>query len=386
MKIFYSILILSKILYGDFTVIPVAENLDKPVFVQGFPDNTDEIIVIEQAGKLKKINTSTGSEELFLDITDRVHNPVIPGDERGLLGFTFSLDYKKSKSFFVNYVNKNNESVISRFSLDNFKNENIILKFQQPFPNHNGGMLAFGPNDGYLYISVGDGGDSGDPLNHAQNINTIYGTILRIEVLGNKYSIPKTNPFVGNDRAKKEIWAFGLRNPWRFSFDKLNGDLYIADVGQSKWEEVNFQSFKSRGGENYGWNYYEGNHKYKNNKIIENIIMPVFEYSNDMNYMKVLFGWDEEGLDGCSITGGYVYRGKSIPEIYGKYFFSDYCSGNIWSLKIENGIAIDVQNHTRELSLGQNESVYISSFGEDKNGEIYIVDYNGTIFKIIKKI
>ena len=246
-------------------------------------------------------------------------------------------------------------------------------------------MLAFGPNDNYLYIAVGDGGDAGDPLNHAQNIETLFGAILRIDISNDNYSIPTTNPFARHGKAKREIWAYGLRNPWRFSFDRKNGDLYIADVGQSTWEEVNFQSFKSKGGENYGWNHYEGNQQFKNNKAIKNVVMPVFEYSNDMNYVKVLVGWDDNGLDGCSITGGYVYRGQDIPEIYGRYFFSDYCSGNIWSFEIKNGKAIDIIDHTKELNIGGDDSVYISSFGEDKNGELFIIDYNGTIYKLVKK-
>tara|TARA_B100001029_G_C15052955_1_gene452142 strand:- start:28 stop:1191 length:1164 start_codon:yes stop_codon:yes gene_type:complete len=387
MKTIYILFIILAFLFPNFKAITIAENFNKPIFVQGFPNNLDEILVVEQNGILKKVNVKSKIQSVILDITDRVYIPRLPGDERGLLGFTFSPDFKNSKSFFVNYVNKDNETVISKFSIkskDIKKTEIIYLKFKQPFPNHNGGMLAFGPNDNYLYIAIGDGGSSGDPSNHAQNIETIFGTILRIDPNNNNYRIPDGNPFVRHRTAKREIWSYGLRNPWRFSFDRLTGDLYIADVGQHKWEEVNFQSYQSQGGENYGWNYFEGSHYFDSNKSSINLVMPVFEYSNDMNYMKVIVGWDEEGLDGCSITGGYVYRGKSIPGIYGRYFFSDYCSGNIWSFEINNSKAEDFQNHTQDLNLGGNENVYISSFGEDINGELYIVDYNGTIYKLVK--
>ena len=387
MRFYYLMLFICSLLFSGFKAIPVAENLKKPIFIQGIPNSQNEMIVVEQDGILKKINIKTGKNEIFLNIIDRVHIPRMPGDERGLLGFSFCPNYSNTNLFYVNYVNKENETVISRFSSlnkDIKSTEKILLKFKQPYSNHNGGMLAFGPKDKYLYIAVGDGGDAGDPLKHAQNIETIFGNILRIDVSGDDYSIPVTNPFARHGKAKREIWAYGLRNPWRFSFDRLTGDLYIADVGQSTWEEVNFQSYESKGGENYGWNHFEGSHQFEDFDPLDNTVMPVFEYSNDMNYMKVLIGWEDEGLDGCSITGGYVYRGKEIPEIYGRYFFSDYCSGNIWSFKMEKGKATDIKDHTSELNLGGDESVYISSFGEDSNGELYIINYNGTIYKLVK--
>lgn len=375
-------------LFGNFKAIEIASGFKKPIFIQGFPDDVNKMVVVEQDGIIKILNLIDGSHNIFLDISDRVHKPIMPGDERGLLGFTFSPNYKKSKIFYVNYVNKKNKTVISRFTLDNIndinKSEEIVLTFKQPYSNHNGGMLAFGPNDGYLYIAVGDGGDAGDPMNNGQNIETIFGSILRIDVSGVKYSIPITNPFSRHSKAKREIWVYGLRNPWRFSFDKLNGDLYIGDVGQSTWEEINYQSFNSKGGENYGWNNFEGSHQFQENINIKNTIFPIFEYSNDANYMKVLIGWDEDGVDGCSVTGGYVYRGNDIPEIYGRYFFSDYCSGRIWSFIVENGKSTNFIDHTQELNIGGNNSVYISSFGEDLNGELYIIDYNGSIYKLVK--
>jgi glucose/arabinose dehydrogenase len=386
--IFFTILF--SIIVCQFKSNLVGDGFTKPIFVQGFPNDLDKMMVIEQNGILKILNLENGKSEVFMDITDRVHIPKLPGDERGLLGFTFSPDYEKSHSFYVNYVNKENETIISRFSTNEKgyginNSEEIILQFLQPYSNHNGGMLAFNSKDGCLYISVGDGGDAGDPQKNGQNIETLFGTILRIDVSGkSKYTIPVTNPFARHSKAKREIWAYGLRNPWRFSFDRLNGDLYIADVGQNTWEEINYQSFESNGGENYGWNNFEGNHQFEKNEELKNTVFPIFEYSNDANYMKVLFGWDEDGVDGCSVTGGYVYRGKLIPEIYGHYFFSDYCSGNIWGFKVENDKAIEFKDHTKNLNIGDDESVYISSFGEDANGELYIIDYNGSIYKLVK--
>lgn len=320
---------LSSIIVCQFKSVLVGDGFTKPIFVQGFPNDLDKMMVVEQNGILKILNLKNGKSEVFMDITDRVHIPKLPGDERGL--------------------------------------------------------LAFNSNDGYLYIAVGDGGDAGDPQKNGQNIETLFGTILRIDVSEKTtYTIPVSNPFVRHSKAKREIWAYGLRNPWRFSFDRLNGDLYIADVGQNTWEEINYQPFESNGGENYGWNNYEGNHQFENFEKIEHTVFPVFEYSNDANYMKVLVGWDEDGVDGCSVTGGYVYRGKLIPEIYGHYFFSDYCSGNIWSFKVENSEITKFKDHTVDLNIGGDESVYISSFGEDANGELYIIDYNGSIYKLVK--
>ncbi|MDP7513044.1 MAG: PQQ-dependent sugar dehydrogenase, partial [Candidatus Marinimicrobia bacterium] len=260
----------------------------------------------------------------------------------------------------------------------------VLIKLKQPFSNHNGGHMEFGP-DGYLYISVGDGGKWGDPYNNAQNLGNLFGKILRINVdTGDPYAIPDDNPFINNEDAKDEIWLYGLRNVWRFSFDWGKGDVYLGDVGQDLWEEIDFVAAENAGGQNFGWRVMEGNHCYNPKEDCEPTgVLPIFEYPNDANYMKILTGMDEPNVDGCSVTGGYVYRGSAISELQGTYFFADYCSGNIWTFKEKNGKATEFQNRTEEISLGGGGFTnYISSFGEDNNGELYIVDYNGIIFKL----
>ena len=219
--------------------------------------------------------------------------------------------------------------------------------------------MAFG-KDGYLYISMGDGGAGGDPENRAQNLETWLGKILRIDVSGETYAVPEDNPFVGDDSAQPEIWAYGVRNVWRFSFDRETGDLYLADVGQNQWEEVNFQPVDSSGGENYGWRPYEGTHPYSGEPAPAGMVLPVAEYPHSM---------------GASISGGYVYRGSAIPELVGVYFFGDFGSGNVWSLfRDANG---EWQSNMFMSSSGHT----ISSFGEDENGELYLVDYGGTVYR-----
>jgi glucose/arabinose dehydrogenase len=244
--------------------------------------------------------------------------------------------------------------------------------------------MVFGP-DGYLYISLGDGGKWGDPYDNAQNLETLFGSILRIDVdNGDPYAIPDDNPFINNEDAMGEIWLYGLRNVWRFSFDRETGDVYLGDVGQNLWEEIDFIAASEAGGQNFGWRVMEANHCYNPPEDCEQTgILPIYEYPNDANYMKVLTGMDEPNVDGCSVTGGYVYRGENIPDLQGTYFFADYCSGNIWTFKEVDGKAIEFKNRTDEINLGGGEFTnYISSFGEDNNGELYIVDYNGIIFKL----
>ena len=255
------------------------------------------------------------------------------------------------------------------------------------YPNHNGGSIEFGP-DGYLYIGIGDGGSSGDPENRAQNLSNLFGSILRIDVNTEKgYKIPIDNPFYNLDTAKKEIWSYGLRNPWRFSFDKKTGDMYIGDVGQWDWEEINYQPYDSKRGLNFGWNILEGTHCYKKNDELcnsEDTVLPIFEYPHDANYLKTLIGWTQADTHGCSVTGGYVYRGKNKPELYGRYFLGDYCTGKVWSLKNNNG-ELDIKEHTSELLETMNKKqFYLSSFGEDEEGELYLIDYFGALYSITK--
>jgi len=336
-------------------------NFLAPVGLQNSDDGTNRIFVVERAGIIKVFPNSqtVQSVKTFLDITDRVS----AGNEMGLLGLAFHPDYENNGYFFVNYTVSGPETRISRFAVSSSNpdsadksSELILLSFGQPAANHNGGWIGFGPNDGYLYIGVGDGGSGGDPQNNAQNVNTVLGSILRIDVdnqdPGIKYAIPQDNPFVDSSGSEaKEIYAWGFRNPWRSSFDPVTDLLWTGDVGQSLWEEIDIVEK----GKNYGWRCYEGNHNYNLTGCnYPEYIFPVWEYSHG---------------PGCSITGGYVYRGSNVPELSGKYIYADYCSGVVWSLQYD-GINPTV-NQTLLTAQGS-----VTSFGVDENNELYIVTFS----------
>ena len=307
-------------------------------------------------------------QEAFLDISSRVN---ATRSEEGLLGLAFHPDFENNGEFYVNYTDFRDLTVISRFKVfagEPFRadpdSEEQILKFSQPFNNHNGGDLAFGP-DGYLYIASGDGGSANDPFNNGQTGTTLLGKILRIDVNDTiKYRIPVDNPFIGNAGVLDEIWALGLRNPWRISFDRHTGDFWMGDVGQDTWEEINYQPAASPGGHNYGWRCYEGNHEFMTGSCqpASSYDFPIFEYNNNKTQA------------GCSITGGYVYRGSDYPEMQGWYLYSDYCSGKFWALWPED---------TTNISLGDFGNNQFATFGEDDDGELYAAAIQaGTIYKI----
>lgn len=340
---------------------------ERMVYLTHARDDSEKLFLVSQKGKILIFDGSNKSDtgELFLDISKKTNTG---GNEEGLLGLAFDPNYSKNKRFFVYYSAANpRRSVLSMFTTkENNTNkadvdsEIVILEIAQPYKNHNGGAIAFGP-DGNLYIGVGDGGSAGDPRNFAQNKNSFLGKILRINV-GNAseaipYQVPSDNPFVNDIDVKKEIWAFGLRNPWRFSFDSQNGDLWAGDVGQSDYEEINLIH---KGG-NYGWNVMEGAHCFKprqscNQSNLEN---PIFEYSS-------------RGNANCSIIGGYVYRGSKVSDIKGKYIFGDYCTGKIWYLDPKNPM---------NAKLLIDSSLKITSFGESYDGEIYIISMKNKIHK-----
>lgn len=372
MKLFRSILlhtIFFTVLFSqaqdDVELVEFATGLNSPAAITHAGD--DRLFVVEKAGYIRIIDTEGNLKpEPFLDITDRA-DPA--GNEQGLLGLAFHPNYGNNGYFFVNYTDDQDQSHIARFSVNDGNpdladpdSEFTILTLDQPFTNHNGGDLVFGP-DGYLYIGFGDGGSGGDPGNRSQNLSVLLGKMLRIDVdSGNPYAIPEDNPFVDNPDALDEIWAYGLRNPWRFSFDRETGDLWIADVGQNQIEEIDFQPASSDGGENYGWRCYEGNSTYNTSGCgpQSDYVFPVFEYTHN---------------NGCSVTGGYVYRGTDIPQMEGYYVFADYCTDYIWTLHEEGGEWISNQ-------LGQFSGNNFSTFGEDANGELYVAGYsNGTIFR-----
>ncbi|GAB4541033.1 MAG: PQQ-dependent sugar dehydrogenase [Anaerolineae bacterium] len=350
---------------------PVLGGLRQPLFVTHAGQDeagASRLYVVEKAGRILAVENVTLQVTPFLDITDRVGSA---RNEQGLLSVAFPPDSATSGLFYVNYTNQRGDTVIARYRrmADNPaqadpNSEHKILQIEQPAANHNGGQLQFGP-DGYLYIGTGDGGQAGDPWGNAQNQGVLLGKMLRIDVTGNEaYTIPGDNPLLGQAGARPEIWATGLRNPWRFSFDRATGDLYIADVGQNLYEELNFQPALSPGGENYGWDVMEGNHCFEpaSGCDTEGLVLPVAEYDHSQ---------------GCSITGGYVYRGTRYPQLTGIYFFGDFCSGNIWGVRQK---ASGEWETARLLNTGLN----IASFGEDADGEIYVVDYReGVIYHLV---
>jgi glucose/arabinose dehydrogenase len=336
---------------------------ENPVDLQHAGDSSNRIFVVEQEGRIRVFNNSPDvpGSQVFLDITDRI----VSGGEMGLLGLAFHPDYESNGYFYVNYTKPSPlQTRISRFKVSQDANaadpesEEILLTFNQPYQNHNGGQIAFGP-DGYLYIATGDGGSSGDPNNNAQNLNSLLGKILRIDVDNTDdtlhYAIPADNPFVSIDTARHEVYAYGLRNPWRFSFDS-SGRLWAADVGQNAWEEIDIIE---KGG-NYGWRIMEGNHCYSPSSGCDTsgLILPVHEYNHNNS-------------GGYSITGGYVYEGSSLPSLEGKYIFADYVSRRIWSL--------DTDNYEAELIASASDGV--PSFGIDENKELYFCSFDGKIYK-----
>ena len=341
----------------------------RPVDLQDPADDSNRLFVVEQRGVISVFENNSGvaDRSTFLDIQEQVDDR---GNEEGLLGLAFHPDYESNGYFYVDYTTSSPpRTVVSRFSVSaddsnqaDPGSEQVILEVSQPYDNHNGGQIAFGP-DGYLYIALGDGGAGGDPQNNGQDRSTLLGTILRIDVDTQEgdlnYGIPDENPFSGNTQGyREEIYAYGLRNPWRFSFDSETGQLWTGDVGQNMYEEVDL----IESGENYGWNIMEGFHCY-NAATCDTTgrVLPEWEY-----------GHGDEG--GLSITGGFVYRGSAVPDLVGKYIYADYVSGRIWALNyVEDG------ENTNSLLL--NSDLNISSFGTDRHDVLYMCAFDGKIYK-----
>ena len=339
----------------------LASGLALPVAVTHTGDS--RLFITQQRGTVVIWDGTRILPTPFLDIT----NLVLCCGERGLLSVAFHPDYAQNGFFYVNYTEFSGPgtTVIARYSVSatdpnraNTGSAKILLKIAQPFSNHNGGQMQFGP-DGYLYIGMGDGGSGGDPGNRAQNLGDPLGKMLRIDVDGgDPYAIPASNPFINRAGARPEIWSYGLRNPWRFSFDRATGDLWIADVGQGLWEEIDFQPATSIGGENYGWRRMEGSHCFNPSSGCNDgtLVLPVIEY-------------DHSG-GACSVTGGYVYRGSRYPRMKGTYIYGDYCNGMIWGATGPGAGGVSSR-------LLLDTSITISTFGEDANGEIYVTDHSG---------
>lgn len=352
--------------WAKVKLTPFESGFELPVYLANAGDGSGKIFVVEKAGRIMVIKDGKTLEEPFLDIVHKVRSKE---SERGLLSVAFHPRYEENGRFFVNYTDLKGDTIVSEFKISSDpdrgdgNSERVLLRIRQPASNHNGGQLQFGP-DGYLYIGMGDGGFFGDPSGNGQDLGTLLAKMLRIDVdAGKPYGIPADNPFKGVSGARPEIWAYGLRNPWRFSFDPETGDMYIADVGEGKWEEVDFQPGGGRRGENYGWNLLEGSHKFKlpDGYDTSGLTFPVVEYSHD---------------EGCSVTGGYVYRGIKSPGLNGTYFFSDYCTGRLWGLRKKSD---DSWEWAEFLETG----LSVSSFGEDEAGEMYIIDFGkGDIYRL----
>ena len=360
----------------------VAEGFTLPVHLAAPPHDVNRLFVVEQDGAIKIIKSGRTLPQPFLDIRDRVRS----GGERGLLSIAFHPDYASNRRFFVYFTEATGDLVIAEFAssatdpdiADSGSERRLLVIPHRKYDNHNGGQLVFGP-DRYLYIGTGDGGSGGDPDNNAQTKRSLLGKLLRIDVDGPKggkpYGIPSSNPFVKDGNAAPEVWAYGLRNPWRFSFDRATGDLYIADVGQNAWEEVDVQPASSRGGKNYGWRYMEGAHCYNPPAgcPTRGLTLPVFEYP--------------QPLGGSSITGGFVYRGCRMPDLHGTYFFSDYVKGFSGSFVLANGRATKIRDITHELAPPLPHRIkHLSSFGEDAQGELYLVEHKqGEIYRLVPR-
>ena len=355
---------------GDAGLIDLApvvpSGLDSPVFLTHAGDGSARIFVVEQPGRIRISSRGSLLATPFLDITARVDY----GGERGLLGLAFHPAYPKNRRYFVNYTRASDgATVVAEYRASGDPNhsgrkERIILIVEQPHGNHNGGMIAFGP-DGHLYVGMGDGGAGGDPQNRGQNRRDLLGKMLRLDVdRGTPYAIPSDNPYAAGG-GRPEIYALGFRNPWRFSFDRRTGRLWAADVGQNSWEEVDLVE---RGG-NYGWRVMEGAHCFSPSQgcSAEGLERPVAEYANAGRR--------------CSITGGYVYRGAAVPSLRGTYVFGDYCSGEVFGL---NGAGSRSAGPAGRPEVLLSTGHRISSFGEDEAGELYVVGHGGSVHKIVR--
>lgn len=350
----------------DIVATKIAEGIDAPMYLTA-PSNDERLFVVEQQGRIRIIQNGQLLPTPFLDIRSSVGS----GGERGLLSMAFHPDYAANGFFYVNYTGKDGNTRVERYRVSaadpnvaDPATAQLVLGVEQPFSNHNGGLIEFGP-DGMLYIGMGDGGSGGDPLEHGQNPNTLLGTLLRIDVDGaTPYGIPANNPWASGTGGRPEVWAIGLRNPWRFSFDHDAGMLYIADVGQNRREEIDAVP-ANQAGLNFGWNTMEGSLCYDpmSGCNRNGLVLPVHEYVN--------------GADGsCSVTGGYVYRGTAIPALEGHYFYGDYCAGFVRSFALAGGVATDHQ--AWDLGVLGN----ITSFGEDAAGELYMLVQQGDVYRI----
>ncbi len=337
-----------------------ASGLDQPLYITHAGDGSGLLYVAEKGGRIVVLSSSGSRVSTFLDISGSVTG----GGEQGLLGLAFHPRFESNRRFFVNYTDNAGDTIIAEYHATSTRkadagSRRVILKIDQPYANHNGGMITFGA-DGYLYIGTGDGGAGGDPGNRAQDLGELLGKILRIDVdHGSPYSSPSTNPFRNRSGARGEIWDYGLRNPWRFSFDRSTRAMFIGDVGQNQWEEIDVER---SGGRNYGWRPMEGAHCYIAGCNRSGKVLPIVEYSH---------------ANGCAVAGGYVYRGRTYSSLRGAYFYGDNCSGKIWALD-----AAAALRGTARVRQVMDTALSIASFGENESGELFVCDLGGAVYRV----
>lgn len=351
----------------DLALEPVATGFSFPLLLTA-PAGDARLFVVEKGGLIKVVKNGAVLATPFLDVSSLISN----GGEQGLLGLAFDPQYASNGRFFISYTNRDGDNVLAAYQVstdpDRADASSVTrLTVDQPYDNHNGGHIVFGP-DGYLYMGIGDGGSGGDPNGHGQDRNDLLGSILRLDVSGaTGYAVPASNPLVGVAGTRDELWNWGLRNPWRFSFDRSTGDLYIGDVGQGAREEIDVSTAASGGGKgtNYGWSIMEGMQCYDASSCdMTGLTLPVLEYSHN---------------DGCSVTGGHVYRGTAIPDLAGTYFYSDYCGGWVRSFRYVGGTVTEAHSWDALAPGGG-----VPSFGEDGAGELYVLSASGGVYRIVE--
>ncbi len=358
---------------GSYAAAFVVGGLSQPVLIVAAPGDSTRLFIVEKTGTIRILRSGALLSRPFLDIGSRVSS----GSEQGLLGLAFHPGYAANGRLYVNYTDRSGDTRVVEFLVSSNPDsasatEKQILFVDQPYSNHNGGHLAFG-SDGKLYVGMGDGGSGGDPQGNGQSLGTLLGKMLRLDVdAASPYAVPSDNPFVGRAGARGEIWSYGLRNPWRFSFDSETGDMWIGDVGQDAWEEADYEP-AGHGGLNYGWNRMEGKHCFPPSSSCNpaGLVLPVAEYDHRA---------------GCSITGGYVYRGAALSELRGTYFYGDYCTGIVRSLQLVGSNPAEERDWTSALRTRSGGAMDgLSSFGEDSKGELYLVLLGGEIYRLTRR-
>lgn len=359
----WSVVTVTALWSQEVRLTQVVTGFSSPTDIENANDGSGRLFLVQQSGQIRILRNGAIAPQPFLDISSRVRN----NGEQGLLGLAFPPEFARVQRFYVYYTRPDGSNVVAQYrvsgqaDLADATSEIVLMTFAKPAPNHNGGQIRFGP-DGYLYIGTGDGGGANDQYGNGQNRNSLLAKLLRVDVESapGQVKIPPSNPFANTANARPEIWAWGLRNPWRFSFDRATNDLWIADVGQDTYEEINFQPARDAGGENYGWSQMEGMHCFRAGCSTAGLTLPVAEYNHTL---------------GCSVTGGFVYRGAASPSLRGLYFYADYCSGRLWTLERQGS------NWVNTLAL--NTGYSITTFGEDEMGELYAANaQNGILYRV----